>query len=70
MQHQVVSREEWLAARKRLLAREKAFTRLRDVPAGGLMPRYIEYLPVKFSVTRRAPGRLGLQPLKECRFRA
>jgi predicted dithiol-disulfide oxidoreductase (DUF899 family) len=30
MQHQVVSREEWLAARKRLLAKEKEFTRLRD----------------------------------------
>lgn len=28
--HQVVSREEWLAARKALLAREKAFTRARD----------------------------------------
>jgi predicted dithiol-disulfide oxidoreductase (DUF899 family) len=30
MQHQVVSPEEWLAARKALLAKEKAFTRLRD----------------------------------------
>jgi predicted dithiol-disulfide oxidoreductase (DUF899 family) len=30
MQHQVVSREEWLAARKQLLSREKEFTRLRD----------------------------------------
>ena len=30
MQHQVVSREEWLAARKALLAKEKAFTRERD----------------------------------------
>ncbi len=30
MQHQVVSREEWLAARTALLAREKEFTRLRD----------------------------------------
>jgi predicted dithiol-disulfide oxidoreductase (DUF899 family) len=28
--HKVVSREEWLAARKELLAKEKAFTRLRD----------------------------------------
>ncbi len=28
--HAVVSREQWLAARKQLLAREKAFTRLRD----------------------------------------
>ena len=30
MQHQVVSRDEWLAARKELLHREKEFTRLRD----------------------------------------
>lgn len=30
MQHEVVSREDWLAARKAHLAREKAFTRQRD----------------------------------------
>jgi predicted dithiol-disulfide oxidoreductase (DUF899 family) len=30
MQHQVVSREDWLAARRRLLAKEKELTRLRD----------------------------------------
>jgi predicted dithiol-disulfide oxidoreductase (DUF899 family) len=30
MEHQVVSQEEWLAARKQLLSREKEFTRLRD----------------------------------------
>ncbi|SFJ60515.1 Predicted dithiol-disulfide oxidoreductase, DUF899 family [Bosea sp. OK403] len=30
MQHQVVSREDWLSARKAHLAREKAFTRQRD----------------------------------------
>lgn len=30
MQHQVVSREAWLAARKALLAKEKAFTKARD----------------------------------------
>ena len=30
MQHDVVSREEWLEARKALLAREKEWTRLRD----------------------------------------
>ncbi len=29
-QHRVVSREEWLAARKELLKKEKEFTRLRD----------------------------------------
>ena len=29
-QHQVVSRDEWLAARKALLVKEKEFTRLRD----------------------------------------
>ncbi len=28
--HQVVSRDQWLEARTRLLAREKEFTRLRD----------------------------------------
>jgi predicted dithiol-disulfide oxidoreductase (DUF899 family) len=28
--HRVVSREEWLAARRELLAKEKEFTRLRD----------------------------------------
>ncbi|HVC60901.1 MAG TPA: thioredoxin family protein [Acetobacteraceae bacterium] len=30
MHNQVVSRDEWLAARKQLLAKEKAFTRMRD----------------------------------------
>ena len=30
MQNRIVSREEWLAARTALLAREKEFTRLRD----------------------------------------
>lgn len=30
MQHEIVSREEWLAARKALLAKEKAMTRARD----------------------------------------
>jgi predicted dithiol-disulfide oxidoreductase (DUF899 family) len=30
MQHKVVSRDEWLIARKAHLAREKEFTRLRD----------------------------------------
>jgi predicted dithiol-disulfide oxidoreductase (DUF899 family) len=30
MQHKVVSREEWLAARRALLAEEKAMTRMRD----------------------------------------
>src|SRR3984893_17224567 len=30
MQHEIVSREEWLKARNSLLAKEKAFTRLRD----------------------------------------
>ena len=28
--HKIVSREEWLAARKAHLAREKEFTKLRD----------------------------------------
>ena len=30
MEHRVVSRDEWLAARRRLLGKEKEFTRLRD----------------------------------------
>jgi predicted dithiol-disulfide oxidoreductase (DUF899 family) len=30
MNHQVVPKDEWIAARKRLLAKEKEFTRLRD----------------------------------------
>ena len=30
MNHPVVSREEWLEARKALLAKEKEWTRLRD----------------------------------------
>lgn len=31
--NEVVSREEWLAARKELLVKEKALTRLRDALA-------------------------------------
>ena len=30
MQHRIVSRDEWLAARQELLRKEKEFTRLRD----------------------------------------
>src|SRR5690242_17957049 len=30
MQHSIVSHDEWLTARRQLLAKEKAFTRLRD----------------------------------------
>ena len=30
MQHRIVSHDEWLAARRQLLAKEKEFTRLRD----------------------------------------
>jgi len=30
MQHPIVSRDEWLAARKQLLVREKELTGLRD----------------------------------------
>jgi predicted dithiol-disulfide oxidoreductase (DUF899 family) len=30
MQHQVVSQDQWLAARKQLLIKEKAFTQMRD----------------------------------------
>jgi predicted dithiol-disulfide oxidoreductase (DUF899 family) len=34
MQHEVVSREDWLAARRQLLSKEKEFTRLRDRLSG------------------------------------
>ena len=30
MDHQIVTRDEWLATRKELLRKEKEFTRLRD----------------------------------------
>jgi len=40
MQHDVVGKDEWLQARKELLAREKEFTRLRDE-----MTRQIRSLP-------------------------
>ncbi len=30
MSHQIVSKDEWIAARKRLLSKEKEFTRQRD----------------------------------------
>ena len=33
MQHQIVSRDEWLAARKAHLRNEKALTRMRDLVA-------------------------------------
>ena len=33
MQHTIVSQDEWLAARKQLLVKEKELTRLRDLPA-------------------------------------
>jgi len=37
MPHRVVSREEWLTARKAHLKNEKALTRMRDLvaPSGG-----------------------------------
>ena len=33
MQHQIVSREQWIAARKDLLRQEKELTRMRDAVA-------------------------------------
>ena len=41
--HQVVTPEEWVAARQNLLAKEKAFTKLRDQLSEArrdLSPRY------------------------------
>ena len=35
LQHRVVTHEEWLEARRQLLAKEKAFTRLRDELSAG-----------------------------------
>jgi len=38
MQHTVVSQNEWLAARKALLAKEKEFTKARDAPSAAPCP--------------------------------
>jgi predicted dithiol-disulfide oxidoreductase (DUF899 family) len=59
--HPVVSREEWLSARKAFLAREKEFTRLRDE-----VSRERRELPwVKVEKTYQLEGREGPKTLAE-----
>ena len=63
---QVVSREEWLVARKELLAEEKAMTRARD--ALNAKRRRLPMVRVDKDYTFEAPaGRLGLLELFEGR---
>ena len=63
--HPVVSREEWLSARKAFLAREKEFTRLRDA-----VSRQRRELPwVKVEKAYQLEGRDGPKTLIEL-FRA
>ena len=62
MQHKVVSREEWLAARKAHLAREKAFTRQRD--ALSAERRELPWVRVEKDYVFEGPeGTLGLLDL-------
>jgi predicted dithiol-disulfide oxidoreductase (DUF899 family) len=59
--HQVVSRKEWVAARKALLAKEKEFTRLRDE-----MSRQVRELPwVKVTEPYAFEGAHGKQTLAD-----
>jgi predicted dithiol-disulfide oxidoreductase (DUF899 family) len=61
MQHEVVSREDWLAARRQLLSKEKEFTRLRDRLSGERRE-----LPwVKVEKTYVFDGRDGRETLAE-----
>jgi predicted dithiol-disulfide oxidoreductase (DUF899 family) len=53
-QHQVVSRDEWLAARKDLLAKEKDFTRQRD--ALSAQRRKLPWVRVEKDYVFDAPG--------------
>ena len=60
--HRVVSRDEWLAARKALLAEEKAFTRERDALAA--KRRALPWVRVEKAYRFRAPeGEVGLAEL-------
>jgi predicted dithiol-disulfide oxidoreductase (DUF899 family) len=54
MQHQIVSRDEWLAARKALLAKEKAFTKARD--ALSQERRRLPWLKVDKTYVFEGPG--------------
>jgi predicted dithiol-disulfide oxidoreductase (DUF899 family) len=54
MQHQIASRDEWLAARKALLAKEKAFTKARD--ALSQERRRLPWLKVDKTYVFEGPG--------------
>ena len=61
MQHEVVNRDEWLQARKELLAKEKEFTQRRDE-----MTRQIRSLPwEKVEKNYAFEGPTGKQSLAE-----
>ena len=55
--HKVVSHNEWVAARKKHLAKEKEFTRLRDGTFGDRHER-VEPRPREFSL-----GKVRVKPL-------
>lgn len=59
--HQVVSKDEWLAARKRLLAKEKEFTRMRDQLSAER--RSLPWVRIEKEYTFEAPG--GRQTLAQ-----
>ena len=62
MQHPVVSQQEWLAARKALLAREKEFTRARD--ALSAERRNLPWVKIEKDYAFDTPqGRRGLSDL-------
>ena len=62
LKHSIVSRQEWLAARRELLAREKALTRLRDEVA--LRRRELPWVKVTTPYAFEGPeGRCALPDL-------
>jgi len=64
LDHKVVSREKWLAARKELLAKEKEFTRLRDELSR--KQRELPWEKVEKEYTFEGPaGKVGLAGLFE-----
>jgi predicted dithiol-disulfide oxidoreductase (DUF899 family) len=66
MNHPIVSKDEWIAARKRLLAREKEFTRLRDELSQERRDLPWERVERKYSF-EGAKGRQSLEDLFESR---
>ena len=61
MQHQIVSREEWVAARRQLLVEEKQLTRLRDQLSA--KRRALPWVPVEKSYVFDGPN--GKETLAE-----